>query len=63
MNDILIVTVEATIKHGTHANMRINEQNLRLHIINEYMIFETPRKPRVYADLTQLLRYYMPARW
>ena len=59
MNDILSITVDATLEHGTRAkecaanctkNDSRNKQNLGIHIINEYLIFETFKKTHRYAN-------------
>ena len=62
MNDILSITVDATIKNGTREKkcaailikMRGNEQISECNIINEYPIFKTFRKTHGYGDYTRL---------
>ena len=40
--------------HQLVLKMRINEQNLGLHVINVYIFFETLRKTYVYENSNQL---------
>ena len=62
MNNILSITVDATLKHGMRAKrcaaaytkMRRNEQDLEHYIINVYPNFEILRIMNIYTILTQL---------
>ena len=70
MNNILSITLDATIVHGTHAKKCVaactkiykNEWNLGLHIIKVQENFETLRKKHGVCKLYLDLEYAKPAR-